>query len=185
MPDDEKPEETDETTETTETTEVEETGEAGSEGGTPPAPVEKPKLSYDDLEKELTRTRGEAANYRVKLREAQASLEAAKTPEDIEAAVAEFREQNARLERQLLVNEVARDLPDDLREVIATLAESGLPEDALKAKAAQLSKYATPAVEPGHLEGGLRPDEEPDDDPSDPRELANKYGRRGRSRRDA
>lgn len=126
--------------------------------------------------KELTKVRAEAANYRTRLRDAETQLKEAKTPEEYEAAINEFREQNAKLERQVLVNSVARKyhLPDDLAEVL-----QGDTEKELTAHAKKLAKYAS-VEEPQDLSGGLTPGDG-DGGPSDPATLAQMYGR-GRRR---
>ena len=82
---------------------------------------EKPALTAEQLAAELTRVRSEAANYRTKLRDAEAKLENAKTPEDIEAAVAEFKATNAKLvdRSERIVMEVAGASRDEARQVIA------------------------------------------------------------------
>lgn len=147
--------------------------EGGGEGNEPKTPTE------DDLpdwaKKELKKARGEAANYRTKLREAEDSLSKAKTPEEYEAAVGQLQEVNARLEREVLVSKVARqfELPDELAELL-----KGDDEAALKAHAKTLQKFA-PASEPDpELSGGLDPSGETDDGKSDPRALAKKHGAR-------
>lgn len=146
----------------------------------PPAPEATPedkpeeKPSQDDdlpewARKELTSVRAEAANYRTRLREAEGKLSAAKTPEEVEAAVAELRTQNANLERSILVSKVANKhgLPQDLADVL-----KGADEAELEAHAKVLKKFAAAAkAEPESLGGGLDPSTE-DDGELDPRKLA-------------
>jgi hypothetical protein len=105
------------------------------------------------VRKELTSTRAEAANYRTKLRDAEAKLAGAKTPEEFEAAKAELSAKVAELEKSVTVATVARkfELPDEL----AALLKGDTPEE-LEACAKTLQKYATPA-EPKALDGGLNP----------------------------
>ncbi|AGM12032.1 scaffolding protein [Streptomyces phage Godpower] len=149
----EKPSE--ETTETT--TEETESTEEKPEGETPKTDSE------DDLpdwaKKELTKTRGEAANYRVKLREAEGALKNAKTVEEYEAATAQLSDKIAELETQLVREKVARkyELPDELAARL-----QGADEAALEADAKALQKFVTPAV-PESLGGGLTPDDGEDD----------------------
>lgn len=116
--------------------------------------------------KELTKVRGEAANYRTQLREAQKSLSEAKTPEDFEAARTEFDTKLAELEAEVAVANVARkyEIPDELLPLL-----KGKPVGELEDIAKTLQKYAAPAA-PEHLSGGLTPDE--DDDTFDPAEVA-------------
>lgn len=104
-------------------------------------------------QKELTRVRSEAADRRVQLREAQEALSKAKTPEEYEAAVQEFTTKIESLERQILVDSVARqfDLPPEL-----AVRLSGGTEEELKADAKLLAKFAG-TEEPESLGGGLNP----------------------------
>lgn len=103
---------------------------------------------------ELTRVRGEAAERRVQLREAQEALSKAKTPEDIEAATKDLTEKVEKLERTILVNDVASqfDLPPELAARL-----SGDTEEELKADAKLLAKFITTDSEPENLGGGLNP----------------------------
>jgi hypothetical protein len=107
--------------------------------------------------KELKAVRGEAAGYRVKLRDAIEKLEGTKTVEEFEAAVGELREENDKLQRQQMIDAIARDaeLPKELAEVL-----QGATEEELKAHAEKLKKFA-PAKKKKQIvpEGGLDPDE--------------------------
>lgn len=120
------------------------------DNGTPP----EAELTPEQLKKELERVRKEAAGYRTKLRSTEEKLAAAKTPEEFEAARTELANENAKLARELLVERVGRDLPDDLRALL-----TGNTEDELKAHADVLRKYVpatgqTPPP-PRNLGGGL------------------------------
>lgn len=130
---------------------------------TPPVveekPEEKPKeeeLSPEVLRKELTAARAEAANYRTKLRDAEAKLSGAKTPEEFETAKAELSAKVAELEKAVVVATVARkfELPSELAEVL----QGNTPEE-LEAHAKKLAKFAV-APDPKNLKGGLDPDDE-------------------------
>lgn len=150
-----------------------ESTDEGGEGDKPNTPTEDELPDW--AKKELKKARGEAANYRTKLREAEDLLSKAKTPEEYEAAVGQLQEVNARLEREVLVSKVAREfeLPDELAELL-----KGDDETALKAHAKTLQKFA-PATEPGDLSGGLDPQGDADETgKTDPRALAKKYGAR-------
>lgn len=116
----------------------------------------------DWARKELTKVRGEAANYRVKLREAETALKDAKSVEEFEAARADLSNKIAELESALLRERVARkfELPDELASRL-----QGADEAALEADAKALQKFVTPAA-PESLSGGLDPDE--GDDGFDP-----------------
>lgn len=144
-------------------------GEGGSQGGDEGNDTDLP----DWARTELTKVRGEAANYRVKLRDAEAKLSAAKTPEEFEAAVGELRDSNTALERKVLVSKVARKnaLPDDLAELL-----QGSTEAELETHAKKLRKYAGPKVPPDTLGGGLDPHDS-DDGEMDPRKLARRNRR--------
>ncbi|MCC2278897.1 hypothetical protein LKL35_26225 [Streptomyces sp. ET3-23] len=117
--------------------------------------------------KELAKVRGEAANYRTRLRDAETKLGEAKSPDEFEAALSELRAQNAELERSVLRASVARkyELPDDLADALR-----GEDEAALAAHAKVLAKYI-PAPAPQSLGGGLTPDDGEDGE-MDPRKLA-------------
>lgn len=150
------------------------------EGGETPEEKPAEHKPADDLpewaQKELSSARAEAANYRVKLREAEQSLANAKSPEEVAAAIAELTDQNAKLERSLLVRDVAAEfkLPAELAEVL-----QGNDIEALKEHAKKLAKFA-PADEeftPEVLEGGLTPGSK-DDTEMDPRALARRNRRR-------
>jgi len=132
----------------------------------------------------LTKANAEAANYRTKLREAEKALEAAKTPEEVEALLtgwkAEREEQerkDAEAARALLIENIA--LKHHLPEALAKRLVGNTREE-LEADAKALAEFAEADDEDIHLEGGLSPRGR-DEDPSDPRALALKYG--GRKRR--
>lgn len=101
----------------------------------------------------------------------------AKTPEDFETAVTTLREQSAELKRQVLVSTVATEhkLPPELDELLRGDTKTELAEHAKR-----LQRYAAPAGPPVELRGGLN-SLDTDNEPSDPDELARKYGR-GRRR---
>ncbi|WJN62788.1 head scaffold protein [Streptomyces phage phiScoe2] len=161
------------------------TEEKPAEGTTPETPStetpkpesETPPSPEDELpewaRKELTKVRGEAANYRVKLREAETSLQNAKTPEEFESARTELSKRIAELEHEVVVSKVARkyELPDELVPLL-----KGNDEAALEAVAKTLQKYAVPAA-PESLGGGLTPSDDADDE-MDPRKLARRTRRR-------
>jgi hypothetical protein len=119
--------------------------------------------------KALTDVRAEAANYRTKLREAEKRVSEAKSPEDHEAALKELRESNAKLERDILVRDVAgkHSLPASL----AARLQGSTPEE-LEADAKELAKLLAPPAPPaGTPRGGLDPSDN-DDGEMDPRKLA-------------
>ncbi|QDP44212.1 head scaffolding protein [Streptomyces phage Celia] len=163
-------------TETTETKvdETEETkpeGEVTEETKTEETTEQKPEAKPEDelpewARKELTKVRGEAANYRTKLRETEKKFSEAKTPEEFEAARTELSTRIAELEHEVAVAKVARqyEIPDELLPLL-----SGKPESELEAIAKTLQKYAAPAA-PEHLSGGLTPDD--GDESFDPAEVA-------------
>ncbi|MFG2147349.1 hypothetical protein ACGFRG_24660 [Streptomyces sp. NPDC048696] len=137
-----------------------------------PASAETTESSSEDAlpewaRKELAKVRGEAANYRTRLRDAETKLGSAKGPEEVEAALADLRTQNAALERSILRATVARkyELPDDLADAL-----HGEDESALEAHAKVLAKYV-PVPGPQSLGGGLTPDDSGDGE-MDPRKLA-------------
>ncbi len=181
MPD----ETTTESTETTQTTEQPaEEPAAGTEtetGTETKAEAEKPAADKDadkvaDLpdwaQSLITNLRGENANYRTRATTAEQKLADAKTPEQVEAAVAEIKAENAKLSRDLMVSRVATEfeLPADLAAVL-----QGDDEAALKVHAKTLAKYAG-SSETGELSGGLTPDSGEEFDPA-------KVARNARKRR--
>lgn len=93
------------------------------------APAEEPK-TYDEAY--VKRLKNENQSLRTRLREAEAALEAAKTEEDIEAAVSEFKNKNAELERNLLAVTVAarKGLPEGFAERLRGDTEADLEADA-------------------------------------------------------
>lgn len=125
--------------------------------------------------KKLTSANAEAANYRVRLREAEGRLDGAKTAEEYEQAVADIKARNAELEQQLSRERIARkySLPDDLAARL-----HGATAEELEADAKALQKY-TVAPEPVVLSGGLNPGDDSDTE-TDPRALARRYGGRRR-----
>lgn len=138
---------------------------------------EPEKAPEDELpewaRKELTSVRGEAANYRTKLREAEAKLSEAKTPEDFEAAVSELRETNAKLEREILVTKAAT--KHNLPEALAARLTGNTPEE-IEADAKALAELVSVPRVPDSLEGGLDPNSD-DDGEMDPRKLAARFRR--------
>jgi hypothetical protein len=159
-----------ETTDTTAagTTEGTLAGETTEENTTEETTTEqKPEDELPEwARKELTKVRGEAANYRTKLRETEKKFSEAKTPEEFEVARTELSTRIAELEHEVAVSKVARqyDIPDELLPLL-----SGKPEGELETIAKTLQKYAAPAA-PDNLSGGLDPSE--GDDSFDPAEVA-------------
>ncbi|NWF28242.1 hypothetical protein HW130_18540 [Streptomyces sp. PKU-EA00015] len=127
----------------------------------------------DWARKELAKVRNEAAGYRTRLRDAETKLSEAKTPEEVEAALADVKAKNAELERSLVVATVARkfDLPAEL----AGRLQGATPEE-LEADAKALQALLTPAAPPA-LGGGLTPSDDEDDGEMDPRKLARRTRR--------
>lgn len=117
-------------------------------------------IPADVLRKELTKVRGEAANYRTKLREAEAALKAAKTPEEFEAATKALTEQVTTLERRVLISDVAQahKLPPELADAL-----KGDTKEELEAHAKVLAKFAPAPRVPDDLSGGLDPSGKKDD----------------------
>lgn len=142
---------------------------AGEGDGTTPNPEDE---LPDWAKKELKSVRGEAANYRTKLRDAEKKLTDAKTPEEHAAAVEALRVENASLAKSVLMGTVARkyDLPDELAELL-----KGDDEAALEKHAKTLQKFAV-STSPESLSGGLSPDDG-DDGETDPRKLARRTRR--------
>lgn len=125
---------------------------------------EKPKETSpeDELpewaQKELKKARGDAARYRTSLRDAEAKLADAKTPEEFEAARAELAEENEKLQTQLarekLVN--AHSLPEDVAALLSGTAEE------METQAKLLASHIA-APQPKEASGGLSPSDDGDD----------------------
>ncbi|WKU46749.1 hypothetical protein Q3V23_23285 [Streptomyces sp. VNUA116] len=144
---------------------------AGSQPAEPPAGAQEDSLP-EWARKELSKARSEAASYRTRLRDAEAALTDAKSPEEFEAALAEVKSQNRELERAVLIGSVARrfDLPDELASRLR-----GSTAEELEADAKALQVLLAPQA-PGSLGGGLTPSDE-DDGEMDPRTLARRSRR--------
>lgn len=151
---------TETTTDETVETPPEGTGPKGETESTEEKPAEE-GVPPEVLRKKLTDANAEAANYRTKLREAEARLSKAKTVEEYEAATAELRGQVETLERQILLSSVAAkyELPAPLAKRL-----SGATEAELEADAKELQKLIAPPA-PESLSGGLSPDDGEDFDP--------------------
>lgn len=128
--------------------------EAGDAGSEPQKAAQEP-MSIEDALAEIKRLRNENAARRVSEKELRERLDSAKTPEEVEAAVAEVRKKNEELELQLLRERVARQaqLPEALADRLR-----GNTEEELRADAAQLAGFAQPVrQEPRDVQGGLDP----------------------------
>lgn len=158
------------TTGQTEQTQVETTtgeqAEADNDRGEQPDSVDSlPKWARD----RLTKANNEAARYRTGLRDAEAKLAGAKTPEELDAAVADIKKENEKLARELAVSDLARkhSLPDDLAASLRLAAAvEGVTPEQLDAQAKVLQKYVTPDRDtPASLSGGLDPTDDETFDP--------------------
>jgi hypothetical protein len=158
-------------------TESEQTAVTPPEGETPQGGEmgQKPDetVPADVLRKKLTDANAEAANYRTKLREAEAKFANSKSVEEFEAATAELKAQIESLERENLLTKVAAkfELPDALAKRL-----TGKTEAELEADAKELQKLIAPAP-PQSLGGGLTPDDGVED--FDPVKAARAARRRG------
>ena len=128
-------------------------GEAGEQGNEAPKethPWDSPEIAKAEIE----RLRQEAAGYRTQKNELSKQLEGAKSPEDIDAAIAEWQTKTAKLERENLVLQHGATLPETLRKYV-----QGDTEDEIKASVAELAATVTtkaPAP-PSRVGGGLTP----------------------------
>lgn len=158
---------------TTETTSGEGEGEAEK-------PAEKPALTLEEALSEVTKTRGEAANYRTRAKQAEEALKNAKTLDEVNAIVAQMTEERTASERTLLAENVA--LKHNLPEALAARLQGSTREE-LEADAKALAALLPPVEEeivPEHLSGGLSPHDERNSEPTDPGELARKHAPRRR-----
>lgn len=144
--------------------------EEGAEG--------EPKTFDEAYVREL---RTQSAGYRTRLKEVEEKLATMKSTEEVDELVNTLKSERETVERNLLVENVA--LKFKLPEALAKRL-TGDTREALEADAKELATLV--GVQPGEdddtrLEGGLSPRDR-DADPTDPRELAKAYGRRGRRR---
>lgn len=144
-------------------------GEKGSDG-------EKPKekedgdsgdeetLSPEELRKNLTRVRREAADWRTKFRDAEKKLADAKTPEEIETARTEMRAEFEATERNLLIELVAakKGLPDDITKALSKTFEKSGTREEIEEYATTLAKYVAADGDDREPSGGLNPDDDAD-----------------------
>lgn len=145
------------------------------EDGDKPDEEKVPDLSLEDALAEVVKTRGEAANYRVRAREAEEKLANAKTLEEVNEIVANMTKDRETAERSLLVEIVASKY--DLPEALASRLQGSTREE-LEADAKSLSEIAVNVAQPERLQGGLTPDGDRDADSSNPGDLARKYAPR-------
>src|SRR5690606_24292043 len=113
----------------------------------------------DELKQEIKDLRAEAAKYRKQRRELQDALAKAKSPEEVEKAVAELEAKNQRLELELTRTRVARELsiPDALVGRLQGSTEEELREDA-SALLAALGSVNPKAKKGSAPSGGLDPE---------------------------
>lgn len=131
-------------------------------------------------QKELTKARQEAARYRTSLRDAEKKLSEAKTQEDIDAAVAEVRQAQADIERDLHVERALRShgLTDEDREFFDGLYDV----EAITARAEKLAARTSRSDDEDDIDdlrGGLNPGRRRHDTEVTP-EWVNKIRPRGR-----
>jgi hypothetical protein len=95
------------------------------------------------LKNDLESTRREAAGRRVELRELEAKFKDAKTPEEVNAAIAEATKRSAALEAEVARERAARKhkLDDSLVEFL-----TGATEEQIEAQAAKLAALAPSAA---------------------------------------
>jgi hypothetical protein len=126
-------------------------GAAATEEQAAPAQPVEGKVYTEDYVKAL---RAEAAGYRTKLREAEEKFAAAKSQEDVDAAVAALKADNETLRRDLVAAQF--NLPPELAKRL-----SGSTEDELKADAEALAQFVAPQGREDEDErtprGGLTP----------------------------
>lgn len=164
--------------------ETEGTEEEGTESETEEESEESEDEGGDELpewaREKLTKANAEAANYRVRAREAEEKLKNAKSLEEVDAIVAEMTKDREATEHALLRENVALKfkLPEAAQKRLA-----GTTREELEADAKELADLFGTEVEDDEreLEGGLRPRNTDPDAGLGPRELAGRYGR-GRKR---
>lgn len=137
----------------------EETPNPNADGQEPESVV--PEVNPEDSEefdagaakKLIADLRNESASRRVKVRELEVALAAAKTPEEFAAATKTYSDQITELEREVI--KARYKLPDSLaKRLVGTTLEE------LEADAKELAKLARPQADPEDLGGGLNPREQ-------------------------
>lgn len=183
-----------ESTEESKVEKTEESKEAGAEDGSKETESteeskeesKESKESEDELpawaRDQLTKARGEAANYRVRTREAEEKLKNAKTLEEVDEIVSQMTKDREESEHALLVENVALKfkLPEKAHKRL-----SGKTREELEADAKELAELFSVDDEDDEveLEGGLNPRNKDTDANLSPRELAKRYGRGSKRRR--
>lgn len=124
-----------------------------TDGGQPGSIADLPEWA----QKQLTKARNEAGNYRTQLREAQEALTKAKSPEDF----ATIADQLAAAQRQLIIRDNTEGLPKEIVNaewVNWPSDEDGIKKTAesLRALVAQQASNEVPE-HGGELSGGLNP----------------------------
>ena len=150
----------DTTLSTEQASDAEQPGAAGSETEavqSSEAPAEEPK--GDGLEslpeswqREVRSLRAENADRRTKFNELKEQLDQAKSQEDIDKAVAEYKARAEQLERELSIEKHTRGLPEGAAELV-----TGNTDEEIKASADKVRKL---------LEGAGKQESEPDLDAS-------------------
>lgn len=143
-----------------------------------PEPDEAPKEDENALpdwaRNKLTKANNEAASYRTQLREAQAMLAKAKSPEEFEAAVAEFNERLA--ETELNAAKATAALKYNLPDTLVARLQGSTPEE-LEADAKALSELVQTAPKNERLRGGLNPAGNTEPEKYDPKKLASEVSK--------
>lgn len=133
-------------------------GNSGEQETRESAPKEThPWDSPEIAEAEIKRLRNEAASYRTQKNELDEQLKKAKSQEDFDAAIADWQQKTARLERENLILSHASALPETLRKYV-----QGDTEEEIKASVAELASTVAPPAPtpPTRVGGGLTPGEE-------------------------
>lgn len=122
---------------------------------TDPAPTGEPKDPWEGIPDEWAWTKQkveeanrEAASRRVALREAEDKLKAAKTPEEFEAAISEYKSKESKLATDLSKERAARKhkLSDELLEFLTGTTDELIEAQAAKLAALKPAESAPPKV---------------------------------------
>ena len=131
-------------------------------------------LSLEQALDALKQTRTEAKNYRLRLRDAEARLAEARTPEQIQALVDEMRSERENAERALMVENVA--LKFNLPEALASRLQGSTREEMEADAKALAALIPVEQDDADNYDGGLTPGRR-DDLPDDPAALARRVNR--------
>lgn len=137
-----------------------ESSETPSEATEDQKPTETPDQKIARLEKLLKEANHEAGKYRIRARETQEKLDASKSPDEVEAIIAEHKAELDKIARESMVLRIGRDLPENWLKFV-----QGDTEDEIATSVAELLEGRASSAPVKRGSGGLSP--KVDDNPQD------------------